>query len=123
MKRLIMLYAFVWLCMGCEAIFEEDISNQTVVVLAPTEGAQLSTGTQLPTGEVTFSWQALDNASSYTIQIATPDFTNAAQILLNTTTADNSATANLATGSYQWRVSASNSEYTTGYTTINFTVN
>lgn len=117
MKKLIILCASLWLCMGCEAILEEDISNQTVVILAPTEGVQLTVG------DATFNWQVLENATSYTIQIATPDFTNASQILLNTSTTDNSATAALTAGSYQWRVSASNSEYTTGYTTINFTVN
>lgn len=117
MKRLIALCAFLWLCIGCEAILEEDISNQQVVVLAPTENAQLTAG------DIIFSWQTLDNTTSYTIQIATPDFTNATQILLNTNTADNNATTNLTAGSYQWRVNASNSEYTTEYTTINFTVN
>lgn len=117
MKRLIVLCAFLWLCIGCEAILEEDISNQQVVILAPTENAQLTAG------DIVFSWQTLDNATSYTIQIATPDFTNATQILLNTNTVDNSATANLTAGSYQWRVNASNSEYATEYTTINFTVN
>ena len=117
MKKLIALSAFLWLCMGCEAILEEDISNRQVVILAPTENAQLTVG------DITFSWQTLENATSYTIQIATPNFTNATQILLDTNAAENSASANLTAGNYQWRVSASNSEYTTPYTTINFTVN
>ncbi|MDT7831235.1 hypothetical protein RQM59_02530 [Flavobacteriaceae bacterium S356] len=117
MKKLIILCASLWLCMGCEAILEDDISNESVVILAPAEGVQLTVG------DATFSWQTLENATSYTIQVATPDFANATQIVVNTNTADNSATATLTAGSYQWRVSASNSEYTTGYTTINFTVN
>ncbi len=117
MKKLITLCAFLWLCMGCEAILEDDISNQAVVILAPTEGAQLTAG------ETTFNWQALDNASSYTIQVAIPDFANATQILLNTNTTETNTSVNLTAGAYQWRISASNSEYTTGYTTINFTVN
>lgn len=117
MKKLITLCAFLWLCMGCEAILEDDISNQTVVILAPTEGAQLTTG------DITFNWQALENATSYNVQVATPGFANATQILLNTNTTETNTSVNLTAGTYQWRISASNSEYTTEYMTINFTVN
>jgi type III secretory pathway lipoprotein EscJ len=117
MKKLTILGAFLWLCMGCEAILIEDISNKTVVVLAPTENSQVAAGT------VSFSWKQLDDASSYTIQVATPDFTNATQILLNTNSSENSSSVVLSSGNYQWRVRASNSEYSTEYTTTNFTVN
>ena len=117
MKKLLTLGAFLWLCLGCEAILENDISNQTVVVLAPTENAQMSAGT------ISFHWQQIENASSYTVQIASPNFASATQILLDTNTSENTVSTDLTAGTYQWRVSASNSEYTTEYTTINFTVN
>ncbi|MFY0602960.1 MAG: hypothetical protein JXQ93_03355 [Flavobacteriaceae bacterium] len=117
MKKLILLGAFLWLCMGCEAIFVEDISNKQVVVLAPTEDAQLTAGT------ISFSWQLLEEASSYRIQVATPDFNNATQVVLDTSVTDNTTSVVLTPGTYQWRISASNTEYTTNNTTINFTVN
>lgn len=117
MKKLVTLCAFLWLCIGCEAILEQDISDQIVVPLAPTNNAQLSEG------EINFSWQGLENATSYTVQVATPNFTNATQLLLNVDTSDVNASVTLTPGIYQWRVSASNSEYSTSYSTINFTVN
>lgn len=117
MKKLVTLCAFLWLCIGCEAILEEDISNQTVVLLAPAENTQLSEG------DINFSWQVMDDATSYRIQVATPNFANATQLVLDLDTTETNASVMLTPGTYQWRVSASNSEYSTSYTTINFMVN
>ena len=107
------LYFFV----ACEAIFVEDITNDSVIIQAPTDNSQVTTG------NITFTWQPVDEADLYEVQIATPNFQNASQILLDTITDSNSVVKSLDTGTYGWRVKAMNSEYETGYSTVNFTVN
>lgn len=117
MKKLITIGAFLWLCMGCEAILVKDISNAQVITLAPTEGVQVAVGT------ISLRWEVVDEATSYRVQVATPNFDNATQVLLDSSVHTNTIDVTLASGTYQWRVSASNSDYSTEYTTINFTVN
>lgn len=102
---------------GCEDIIEvEDISNKTVTVLAPTNSVVLNNTT------ITFTWESVSEANAYTIQIATPNFENAQQILLDSTVSTTSYTKLLDYNTYEWRVRAKNSEYNTLYTTQNFTV-
>jgi hypothetical protein len=117
MKKLITIGAFLWLCMGCEAILVKDISNTQVITLAPTEGAQVVAGT------ISLRWELVDEATSYRVQVATPNFDNATQVLLDSSVSTNAIDVALTAGTYQWRVSALNSEYSTRYTTISFTVN
>jgi hypothetical protein len=102
---------------SCEAVFVEDISNDSVVLLAPLDNSQLNAGNN------TFSWELLNDAEIYQIQIATPNFENANQIVLDSIVLDNSLLQSIDAGTYQWRVKASNSEYETQYSTVNFTVN
>ncbi len=96
---------------------ENNISGKTVNLLAPAEN------TVLAEGEVKLSWEALDNANSYILQLATPDFDNTRQLLLdeelNETT---NKTLNLSAGSYSWRVRAKNTASETVFTLGNFTV-
>lgn len=93
-----------------------DISDESVTVLAPSDGAVLSNN------EVSFNWEVITYAESYTIQVADPDFTDAEQILLDSVITVNSFTKTLATGTYQWRVKAQNSTYQTEYSTQSFTI-
>ncbi len=110
---------------SCEDILEvPDISNQTVSILAPTEGSSLTTNV------VGFNWEAVEDATAYTVQVATPNFENAAQFNLDSvvqvdtlgqiTTRINQTLFN---GNYQWRVKAFNSDYETVYTQSSFQVN
>jgi len=88
---------------------EKDISKSEVVLVAPTNNAQFySTG-------VTFTWDAIADATEYQLQIATPNFANPLQIILDTTIKENSFTQQLLIGNYEWRVRAKNSAYNTNY--------
>lgn len=111
---LILLVGFV---LSCEAVFVEDISNDSIVLQAPLDDTQVSSG------NVSFNWQLLDEAELYQIQIAVPNFENASQLLLDSVTDTNAVVKHLDAGSYQWRVKGMNSEYETSYTTVSFTVN
>lgn len=110
---LLILFTFF----SCEEIlYEDDISDSRVVILAPIDDAQFYSTS------VTFSWEPVENATKYQIQIASPDFDNALQIVVDTETESTSITQQLNIGNYEWRVRAMNSAYETLYTTRKFTV-
>ena len=67
--------------------------------LAPGDGAHV------PAGDVAFSWSAVAGAPGYHVVIA-HDEHFAKPWVLDTTRSDGTATAKLATGTYFWRVSA-----------------
>ncbi|WP_281232412.1 hypothetical protein [Flavobacterium gelatinilyticum] len=95
---------------SCEEILiVEDISKREVVLTAPANNAALSSS------GVTFSWEAVDDATKYQLQIATPNFDAPLQIVTDTTVTKNSYTQQLNIGKYEWRVRALNSSYETAY--------
>lgn len=127
MRRIKYIALFSVLILGgiaCEDILEvEDISGNQVRVLAPTEGSVLNQN------RINFNWETINGATAYSVQIATPNFENAAQILLDSTvvldTLGNVSTQIqrvLLNGNYQWRVSAFNSGFGTPYTANSFSV-
>lgn len=110
MKRL-------FLTISCDDITEvPDISSDVITILAPTDGVTLSTTM------VTFNWNAVDNADNYELQIATPSFSAAQQIVVDSITTSLSITETLPVGDYEWQLRAENSEFQTEYTTQGFTI-
>ncbi|AWX45705.1 hypothetical protein HME9304_02732 [Flagellimonas maritima] len=115
----------VLILVGCEDILEEpDISGQTVTILAPMDDSILTTNT------VGFHWEIVEDATSYNVQIATPNFENAIQLVLDSVVAVDTLgqvttriDKNLKNGTYQWRIKAFNSGFKTGYTLTSFQVN
>lgn len=110
------LMSLVFLCACEEVLFEEDISGNTVTVVAPLEGAQVEGTT------VQFNWRSVEGATNYEIQVATPSFDNANQIMANAVTDSTLYQAQLTANTYEWRVKAMNSGYETQYNTVAFTV-
>ncbi|MDD7886045.1 hypothetical protein [Flavivirga sp. 57AJ16] len=103
--------------MGCEHITEVvDISDKTVIGLAP------KSNTVVTDKDVVFTWDAVEDAENYKLQIATPNFENAAQIVTDSTMAVTSFTKTLSPGHYEWRVRAENSGYVTAYASYEFTL-
>lgn len=112
MKQHIVLLIMVFLLFSCEELInEEDISEVNVQLLAPTNN------TVIRQGNVSFNWKELSGADEYKLQIATPNFISAIQIVLDTTLSKNSFIKNLEVGNYEWRVRAENSAYETDFTT------
>lgn len=111
--------------LACEDILEvPDISNQTVQVLAPVNGSVLTVNA------IGLNWQEVEDATAYEIQIATPDFENATQLVLDSLVEVDSLDQvrtridqNLLNGNYEWRVKALNSGFETTYTVNGFQVN
>jgi hypothetical protein len=117
MKRALILFIIVFSFYTCDDIIEvENIAENTITVLAPTNNSVLVEG------DIIFSWDDIQDATQYRLQIATPTFENAAQILLDSTISATNFSNLLELGNYEWRVRAENSEYQTGYITQNFTV-
>lgn len=112
--KVLLLLLFVT---SCEEIIEvEDISNDFVTILAPTDTAVLNIT------NINFSWNAVEDAEQYKLQIANSNFEMANQIVLDTTITTTSFNQTLELGSYQWRVRAENSDYQTAYSSQSFTV-
>jgi hypothetical protein len=116
-KKILLALGLFIIVTNCDDIIEvEDISKDNVTLLAPTNGATLNIT------NLTFTWQAVDDAESYHIQIATPSFSEALQIVTDSTIVTTSFSTSLEAYNYQWRVRAENSEYQTVYTTQSFTI-
>lgn len=111
--------------LACEDILEvSDISEQTVNLLAP------SNGTVLEDNTINLNWEGVEEATGYNVQVASPSFDNAAQILLDSIIEIDTMgylptrlQQSLFNGSYEWRVKAFNSGFETLYSSNSFQVN
>lgn len=117
MKKCIAIICLLCLSMSCDdVIFVEDISGRAVYVLAPTDESVLDET------DVTFTWEQVQDAEKYHIQIAKPSFQDAQQILTDSTISSLNFNKTLEIGEYEWRVRGENSEYHTPYATQSFVI-
>ena len=124
MKKQQLVWVILLFCLtACEEILEvQDISNQQVELLAPTNGAQVNDSV------VRFSWNAVVEADGYILQVARPNFENAAQFVVDTIIVIDSTfvgtryTQQLENSGYEWRVKAYNSGFETGFSVNAFQV-
>ncbi|MBD0833791.1 hypothetical protein [Aestuariibaculum sediminum] len=112
---------FILFCLvvaNCDDIIEvDDITDRNVTVLAPTESSVV-TGKQ-----IIFTWEKIEEAESFHLQVATPTFSNASQVMVDTLVKGNFFTKDtLVDANYEWRVRAENSGYQTPYTYTRFIV-
>ncbi|SHI86071.1 hypothetical protein SAMN04488508_103455 [Aquimarina spongiae] len=116
-KPIIYSLLFIGILFGCEEAFiEEDLTDAIISIIAPQDGAQIEDAS------INFSWTEVDQATSYRLQVARPNFENAAQIVLDTTVTTSNFNATLAKNSYEWRVRAQNSGSATAYSGAQFSV-
>jgi hypothetical protein len=109
----LVIFSFI----SCEEILlVDDISKKEVSLTAPANNAALSSS------GVGFSWEPVESAEKYQLQIATPNFDAAQQIVLDTLVTKNSFTQQLNIGKYEWRVKAVNSAYETAYAKKSFEI-
>lgn len=101
---------FCLLVFACEDVFEINIDNKQVMLLAPSD--ELLTEQTLHT----FWWEEVEGSTEYTLQIVEGTFAAAYAMVLDTTIAKNQYEYSLSSGDYQWRVSAHNSDYETYFT-------
>ncbi|WP_052752804.1 fibronectin type III domain-containing protein [Kordia zhangzhouensis] len=118
MKKYYCYIVFILTLISCSDIIEvPDISDDIVTLMAPANNSTLNMTT------LTLSWNAMEDAKQYKVQVAKPDFENILQLVVDSTLTDNSISVQLEAGNtYQWRVRAENSGYTTSYSTYSFTL-
>lgn len=104
-NRIFRMFLLILLLVSCEDILEEDISGDLVSITFPLEAAIIE-GNQ-----VQFSWNNLDGADDYTVQLY-----NGNLIVLDSTVTNSPFSVNVDSGSYEWRIKASNNGYETQFT-------
>ena len=105
MKYLFLL-CLLFLGCRCQDTFERDISRETVSIIAPSDGAQTTTGL------ITFLWEEVDGADRYRLTVVTPSFVGASQVIADTLVAGCAFQTGLAPGHYQWSLTPCNFAYT-----------
>ena len=101
---------------GCDDILAEDISEDEVSIIAPVDGSILSDP------EVNFSWNYLDDATAYHLQVVYPDFVQAQKLVLDTVVTKNNFTETMVFGEYEWRLKGVNDQYETFWVYKKFTL-
>ena len=110
-KSIILAVSCLLAVNACKDILTvEDISEKQVSLIAP------SNATILAIENINFSWDAVDYAEEYRLQIASPDFKVPSQIVLDSMVTSTNFGKTLDPGTYQWRVRAENSAFFTDYT-------
>jgi len=99
-----------------EVIFSEDISEDTIMVIAPVDGAEVNALT------INFNWEDLEGATDYQVQVAESSFEQANQIILDTIINQTSFSSEIPVGNYQWRIRGQNNNYQTNYSIQDLTV-
>ena len=116
MKKFYLLIVSIVFCIACEAVFVEDISDEEVVLIAPSDNVTLDEG------DINFYWEAVTEASRYRLRIVTPSFVQANQVLLDTIITQTNFSHKLVEGVYEWGVRALNSDYETEETRAVFSL-
>lgn len=90
---------------SCDDFFEEDISDKTIQVVCPVNGATLSSS------QLSFVWSEEEGAEKYHIVIVSPNFENIQSYVCDTTLTNYKMELNLPKGDYQWSIQAENFGY------------
>ncbi len=118
MKNIIALIIIISTFSCEEIINEQNITNDAIQLIAPSENVLLKTNKK-----IVFNWEALNGATAYKLQITTPNFSNATQLLTDTLVQRTDfSIESLPISAYEWRVKAINSAYETVFTTNGFIV-
>ncbi|MFT4092622.1 MAG: hypothetical protein QM640_03195 [Niabella sp.] len=105
--------ALLTLFSSCEDILEKDLSNEQVVLVAPSDSVVTSDTLQR------FSWDAVASAVQYQLQVVTPSFEQIELLYIDSLTTGNQLQISLPEGKqYQWRVRALNNSYTSPYSNV-----
>ncbi len=116
-KYIVSVGLIAFLFYGCEEVFfEDDISKVTIELIAPVDN------TVFDTQNINLNWTPIEGAEEYQLQIATPSFLNAGQIVIDTILTKTSFEIELSPGEYQWRAKGINSAYNTNYSTNSFSI-
>jgi hypothetical protein len=115
-KGIVIIIALITVLSACKRWTETDLTEETVVLLAP---ANNHSDSLLST---TFFWEELKGTDEYKLQVVSPSFDSMIYLDLDSVMTVNSFVMNLLPGSYQWRVKAMNSISETEYSMSSFVI-
>ncbi|MEP0266052.1 hypothetical protein [Dokdonia sp.] len=95
------------ICISCDDVLEEDISDEEVVPFSPLQGNQIDGNT------VNFQWSFVEDADAYRLQVQN-DIQNIG-LVLDSLVPATSLQVNLPSGNYAWTVRAENFAYVTPF--------
>ena len=90
---------------SCDDIFEEDISNESIFLVSPNDGAEIEGNF------ATLQWQSLEDAENYRLEIKS----ETTGFIKDTLSASSNVVIPLSADEYSWRVRGENSAYETSY--------
>jgi hypothetical protein len=105
-----LIFGLVLIFNSCNAIFENDITEENMNLILPQNGQNFSTN------QVVFKWEELDGATGYRIEIVSPSFSNLENFILDSLVSGDSYTYILNPGDYQFKIRGENSAYASIYT-------
>jgi hypothetical protein len=77
------------LSVGCDDIFEKDIESRELILLSPADSVRTEVST------TTFWWEPVNGATSYELQVASPNFITIIKPVLDTLVGNNKFTFSL----------------------------
>ena len=95
---------------SCKEVFEEDITENSVDLIIPTDGDTSYSN------NVHFKWNELEGASEYNLQIVQPSFSNINTFLLDSNIVGEEFFYVLSPGWYEFQIRGENSAYQSIYT-------
>lgn len=115
-KSYVYLLVMVVSVTACEEIFDEDLSNKKLEILAPSNNLTTTKTT------LTFWWNEMKDADIYQLQVVRTHFDSISSIAADTSLAGNKFALTLNPGRYQWRVWAENTGTNSDTVTYNLTI-
>ena len=101
-NQILVLTLLIGFTLSCRDIFDIDLSEANVNVLAPVDNHVTDVFTQ------NFWWEEVEGADSYQIQLVEPSFSSIYDFLVDTNLTHEHYVHTLEPGSYQWRIRAKN---------------
>ena len=119
-KQGLHLVTYLFFCIflfSCnEILMEDDITSESIKLIAPTDNSDFfSTG-------ISFTWESSNFITNYRLQVARPNFDEPLQIILDTLVSGNVFNYQMNVGEYQWRVRGENSAFFSPYTLRSFKI-
>lgn len=93
----------VFVCISCDKYIDEDLSEESLVVLSPANNIVTTNA------NISFWWENLKTADVYCLQVVTPNFQKCESLVLDTNIVGTKFEFDFAPGKYEYRLRASNS--------------
>lgn len=116
MKKAGFVLLVIVFAIGCAKWVSVDISDDSIVLVSPTENQVDSLQKK------TFVWEELEGAKKYRLQIASPDFSDISYYALDSLVSSTLFSTSLIPNTYEWRVRGENDDFYSAWSTRKLTV-